>query len=181
MITAIYTIRVIVPATHKESVNLKLHLFSNVFEDKLNNGKYNDKHISYHFYCKCKRNVQCTTELVWKVGRYTSAAPIYFTEMDNYVDGGILAQNPSSTVLTSIHNYYYSRNQKLPISMVVSIGSGHFPDDDIGNINVTEYLHLGKHWLHILSGLSSRVKSLTKLISRAVSSMHVFLQGHQVY
>ena len=41
-------------------------------------------------------------ELVWKVGRYTSAAPIYFTECDNFVDGGMLANNPCSDALTKI-------------------------------------------------------------------------------
>lgn len=35
-----YTIRVIVPATHKGSINLKLHLFSNIFEDELIDGKH---------------------------------------------------------------------------------------------------------------------------------------------
>ena len=45
-------------------------------------------------------------ELVWKVGRYTSAAPIYFTECDNYVDGGLLANNPCSDALTKIQVYY---------------------------------------------------------------------------
>ena len=33
-------------------------------------------------------------ELVWKVARYTSAAPTYFTECDNFVDGGFMANNP---------------------------------------------------------------------------------------
>ena len=30
-------------------------------------------------------------ELVWKVARYTSAAPGYFAECDNCVDGGVKA------------------------------------------------------------------------------------------
>ena len=42
------------------------------------------------------------TELIWKVGRYTSAAPVYITEMDNYVDGGVLANNPAMTGITHI-------------------------------------------------------------------------------
>ena len=39
---------------------------------------------------------------VWKVARYTTAAPVYFTECDDYVDGGVLANNPCSDALTKI-------------------------------------------------------------------------------
>ena len=42
------------------------------------------------------------SELVWKVAHYMSAAPIYFTECDEYVDSGILANNPSCDGLTKI-------------------------------------------------------------------------------
>ena len=42
------------------------------------------------------------SELVWRVACYTSAAPIYFTECDEYVDSGILANNPSCDALTKI-------------------------------------------------------------------------------
>ena len=45
-------------------------------------------------------------ELVWKVARYTSAAPLYFSEMDHYVDGGVLANNPCEYALTAINNFY---------------------------------------------------------------------------
>ena len=45
------------------------------------------------------------TELVWKVGRCTTAAPVYITEMDNYVDGGVLANNPAVTGIARIQVY----------------------------------------------------------------------------
>ena len=108
-------------------------------------------------------------ELVWKVARYTSAGPVYFNEKDNYVDGGILAQNPSSVGLTAIQKYHHDRGMKLPISLVVSIGSGQFPDEDMGNVDATEYLHVGKHWFKIVSELGDRIQSLTTLLSNAVS------------
>ena len=44
-------------------------------------------------------------ELVWKVARYTSAAPVFFTEHDNYVDGGVKANNPTSYGLAEILEY----------------------------------------------------------------------------
>ena len=111
-------------------------------------------------------------ELVRKVARYTSAAPIYFPEVDNYVDGGILANNPSSFGLAAIQSYYRAKKQKLPISLVVSIGTGIFDDVDIGNIDATEYLYFGKHLLLAFSGLPERIKSLTTLLSNAVSYLY---------
>ena len=114
-------------------------------------------------------------ELVWKVARYTSAGPIFFNEKDNYVDGGVLAQNPSSVGLTAIQKHYHDRGMNLPISLVVSIGSGQFPDEDMGNVDATQYLHVGKHWFHIMSELGDRIRSLTTLLSNAVSSCESFL------
>ena len=49
-----------------------------------------------------------TLELVWKVARYTSAAPLCFSEMDHYVDGAVLANNPCEYALTAINNFYRS-------------------------------------------------------------------------
>lgn len=112
---------------------------------------------------------------MWKVARYTSAGPVYFTEKDNYVDGGILAQNPSSVGLTAIQKHYRDRGMKLPISLVVSIGSGLYPNKDIGNVDATEYLYFGSHWFNIVSNLTDRIKSLTTLLSNAVSFVLYFM------
>ena len=44
-------------------------------------------------------------ELVWKVARYTSAAPVFFAECDNYVDGGVVANNPTTFALPEIQEF----------------------------------------------------------------------------
>ena len=49
-------------------------------------------------------------ELLWKVARYTSAAPVFFTECDNYVDGGVKANNPTHFALTEIQDYLSKRH-----------------------------------------------------------------------
>ena len=46
------------------------------------------------------------TELVWKVARYTSAGPTYFSECDDFVDGGVLANNPCTTSWVEICDYH---------------------------------------------------------------------------
>lgn len=110
------------------------------------------------------------TELVWKVARYTSAGPIYFSSMDDYVDGGVLANNPSASGLTEIQDFYQRRGQKLPISLIVSVGGGKPPSDiDIGDVNAHEYLSLGKHWWNFKEHLFERLGNLTTLLGCAVS------------
>lgn len=50
--------------------------------------------------------------LVWKVARYTSSAPVYFEPEDNYIDGGIKANNPTDYGLTKIQSYFDLHQEK---------------------------------------------------------------------
>ena len=43
---------------------------------------------------------------------------MFFKECDDYVDGGVLANNPSETGLTAIQNFHHSKGS-VPISLVV--------------------------------------------------------------
>lgn len=70
------------------------------------------------------------------------------------MDGGILANNPSECGLTKIQSYYRSRGEKLPISLVVSVGSGKNPVKKLGSTDSNESF--------------ARVKSLIKLFTNAV-------------
>ena len=103
-----------------------------------------------------------TIELVWKVARYTSAAPMNFSECDDYVDGGVLANNPSEYGLTAIQNFYRERRLKLSIACVVSVGTGIFPAEHLGSTNAHEGV------FHLFS-LKKKATNLMTLISKAVS------------
>jgi calcium-independent phospholipase A2 len=63
-------------------------------------------------------------DLVWKVARYTSAAPFYFRPEDRYIDGGLLAPNPSLHALTTIQDHLRRSGSDVGVSLVVSIGAG---------------------------------------------------------
>ena len=99
---------------------------------------------------------------VWKVARYTCAAPVLFGEADEYVDGGLLANNPSDSGLSRIQSYYRSRKEKLPLSLVVSVGCGKYPFQALGNV---DFLFVGGQGWSSLAGTSN----LMALLSYAVS------------
>lgn len=101
---------------------------------------------------------------VWKVARSTSAGPILFSEFNNYVDGGVLCNNPTDQGVTAIQNYHWEKGEKLPISLVVSIGSGVYPKEKLGNVDA---LDLG---LFKISSLKDRVGNLVDLFMNAVSA-----------
>ena len=113
---------------------------------------------------------------MWKVARYTSAAPMYFTEFENYVDGGVLANNPCDVGLTAIQNYRRTSGVFRPITLVVSIGSGLCSGMQLGSTNVQEYFLLGKHWLNP-EGFKERVKNLLQLVGNAVRHVDKMYRG----
>ena len=105
---------------------------------------------------------------VWKVARYTSAAPMFLRECDNYVDGGVICNNPTDCGLTVIQNFYRKQEMKPPIALVVSVGSGIFPAEKIGKVDAQAFLYFGKQWLQV-SKLMKRTQNLLTLLSQAVS------------
>ena len=110
-------------------------------------------------------------ELVWKVARYTSAGPLFFSEFENYVDGGVLANNPSDYALSAIQNYYMEkRRETLPIALLVSVGTGVYPEEQLGKIDAQEFLHFGKHWFNLVDTVTQRAQNLLVLLQGAVGA-----------
>ena len=70
---------------------------------------------------KCKSDWK-----VWEAGRATTAAPIYFPPHDEkYVDGGVMANNPTLSAMTEVVQAAVEEKKQVKFGLVVSIGTGH--------------------------------------------------------
>lgn len=88
---------------------------------------------------------------------------MFFTECDNYVDGGVLANNPCVDGLTRIQGFYRERNIQFPIACMVSLGSGISPTQELGPVDFHVFLRLK------FSGMFRKAQSLITMLSSAVS------------
>ncbi len=69
-------------------------------------------------------------QLVWRAARATGAAPSFFRPETNYVDGGIVANNPSLALLTEIAEFNVAKKalehdeEVVKPVVLVSLGTG---------------------------------------------------------
>jgi hypothetical protein len=64
------------------------------------------------------------SELAFKVGLYTSAAPTYFPSVDGYIDGGVYATNPSMCALAQSQDSDFKKRPLLSDVVLLSVGTG---------------------------------------------------------
>ncbi len=64
------------------------------------------------------------SELAYKVGLYTSAAPTYFPSVDGYIDGGVYAANPSMCALAQSQDSDFKERPPLADVVLLSLGTG---------------------------------------------------------
>lgn len=64
------------------------------------------------------------SELAYKVGLYTSAAPTYFQPSDGYVDGGVYAANPSMCALAQTQDSRILGGPSMGEIVLLSLGTG---------------------------------------------------------
>lgn len=81
-------------------------------------------------------------QLLWKAARASGAAPSYFRAFGRFLDGGLIANNPTLDVLTEIHEYNTAlralgrHNEVTPPTVVVSIGTGLIPLRQLTTIDI---------------------------------------------
>lgn len=81
-------------------------------------------------------------QLMWRAARATGAAPSYFRAFGRFLDGGLIANNPTLDALTEIHEYNMAlthvgrKKEAVPVSCVVSLGTGLIPVTELKEIDV---------------------------------------------
>ena len=84
------------------------------------------------------------------------------------MDGGVLANNPCNQGLAKIQKFHHDLHKKLPIALVVSVGTGIYPPDTLGRVDAQEFLFFGRHWLDFTEHVKARAGNLISLLSNAV-------------
>ena len=79
-----------------------------------------------------------TETLIWEACRASSAAPYFFEPKGRFLDGGLLANNPTIDVLTELGRYNQSLEDNgheaiQKIDVVCSIGTGKWPTNRVTN------------------------------------------------
>lgn len=91
---------------------------------------------------KFKATLPPKEQLLWKTARATGAAPSYFRAFGRFLDGGLIANNPTLDAMTEIHEYNLALNaaqrgeEMTPLSLVVSVGTGAVPVSPLKDIDV---------------------------------------------
>uniref|UniRef100_G3Q8N3 phospholipase A2 n=1 Tax=Gasterosteus aculeatus aculeatus TaxID=481459 RepID=G3Q8N3_GASAC len=81
-------------------------------------------------------------QLVWRAARSSGAAPSYFRPMGRFLDGGLLANNPTLDAMTEVHQYNKALraqgrgNQVKRLGVVVSLGTGKPPQVVVSSVDV---------------------------------------------
>uniref|UniRef100_A0A8C9WTP5 phospholipase A2 n=1 Tax=Sander lucioperca TaxID=283035 RepID=A0A8C9WTP5_SANLU len=81
-------------------------------------------------------------QLVWRAARSSGAAPTYFRPMGRFLDGGLLANNPTLDAMAEVHQYNKALkaeghgNEIKKLGIVVSLGTGKPPQVVVNSVDV---------------------------------------------
>ena len=92
-------------------------------------------------------------QLVWKAARATSSVPVFFHPQDSiYLDGGLIANNPTTDAIVDMFDYADSEKKKVKLKMVLSLGCGYVQPKSIEDIDF-EPTNIGDLIAHIIEKL----------------------------
>uniref|UniRef100_A0A7M4FRJ9 phospholipase A2 n=1 Tax=Crocodylus porosus TaxID=8502 RepID=A0A7M4FRJ9_CROPO len=128
--------KVMVTGTLCDRQPAELHLFRNYQAPETRIGP------NYKTTASFKPLTKPEDQLVWRAARCSGAAPTYFRPIGRFLDGGLLANNPTLDALTEIHEYNKSlirkgQSQKVKKpGVVVSLGTGKPPQVPVSSVDV---------------------------------------------
>uniref|UniRef100_A0A8C0EY78 phospholipase A2 n=1 Tax=Bubo bubo TaxID=30461 RepID=A0A8C0EY78_BUBBB len=128
--------KVMVTGTLCDRQPAELHLFRNypVPETKTS--------TEYKTSASFKPLTQPEDQLVWRAARCSGAAPTYFRPIGRFLDGGLLANNPTLDAMAEIHEYNKTlikkgqRQEVRKLGLVVSLGTGKPPQVPVSSVDV---------------------------------------------
>ncbi|XP_055336458.1 85/88 kDa calcium-independent phospholipase A2-like [Paramacrobiotus metropolitanus] len=130
--------KLLIPACMADQLPLNLHFFRNYCHPRATRSVHNLQHCLHG---PRRSEDDCHTQLMWKAGRATGAAPTYFRSFSSYLDGGLIANNPTLDTMTEIFEFYqHLRSEGIPeipeIGVVVSLGTGIAPPECVTYFDV---------------------------------------------
>ncbi|GAB1299583.1 85/88 kDa calcium-independent phospholipase A2 [Apodemus speciosus] len=128
--------KVMLTGTLSDRQPAELHLFRNYdAPEAIREPRFNQN-------INLKPPTQPADQLVWRAARSSGAAPTYFRPNGRFLDGGLLANNPTLDAMTEIHEYNQDMirkgqgNKVKKLSIVVSLGTGKSPQVPVTCVDV---------------------------------------------
>ncbi|XP_054997104.1 85/88 kDa calcium-independent phospholipase A2 isoform X2 [Sorex araneus] len=128
--------KVMLTGTLSDRQPAELHLFRNYeAPETAREPRYNQ---NVHL----KPTTHPSDQLVWRAARSSGAAPTYFRPNGRFLDGGLLANNPTLDAMTEIHEYNQDLIRKgqgskvKKLSVVVSLGTGRSPQVPVTCVDI---------------------------------------------
>ncbi|XP_055459012.1 85/88 kDa calcium-independent phospholipase A2 isoform X1 [Psammomys obesus] len=128
--------KVMLTGTLSDRQPAELHLFRNYdAPEAIREPRFNQN-------INLKPPTQPADQLVWRAARSSGAAPTYFRPNGRFLDGGLLANNPTLDAMTEIHEYNQDLirkgqgNKVKKLSIVVSLGTGRSPQVPVTCVDV---------------------------------------------
>ncbi|ERE85133.1 calcium-independent phospholipase A2-like protein, partial [Cricetulus griseus] len=128
--------KVMLTGTLSDRQPAELHLFRNYDAPEVIREPRFNQNINL------KPPTQPADQLVWRAARSSGAAPTYFRPNGRFLDGGLLANNPTLDAMTEIHEYNQDMirkgqgNKVKKLSIVVSLGTGRSPQVPVTCVDV---------------------------------------------
>ena len=112
---------------------------------------------------------------MWKAARATSSVPVYFHPQDDkYIDGGFIANNPTSDAIIDMFEYYAkNEDKKVKLQTVLSLGCGMSPATSIDDIDF--------HPSHFGDQISRILDLISHSLGEKAQELFLVLHNHNAF